>query len=323
MKVLFTATGVLGAKRLATFQQADVDLLRALGHEVRVLPWYGRPILELLRGSRWADVVYCWNISDHAFLASFFARVLACVVGGYEFANLPECNYGNMTRRTMRALTKRVWRTADALLYVDPSLMDEATAAFGNPGRAHYLPTGYDAEYWTPGTAPGKNMVVTVCHAPTPETAKLKGLDLFVQVAQALPDVEFHHAGAFPASFVRTPNLVLHGWLDRDGIRELYRSAKVYCQLSLHEGLPNALCEAMLCGCVPVGTRVNGIPNAIGDAGFVVERDVDSITAGVRKAVSGETLGGQARARIAGLFPLERRRDGLRDILERLAAGPS
>jgi len=46
-----------------------------------------------------------------------------------------------------------------------------------------------------------------------------------------------------------------------------YQKAKVY-QLSEYEGLPNALCEAMLCECVPAGTRYCGIPTAIGDTGM-------------------------------------------------------
>ena len=38
-----------------------------------------------------------------------------------------------------------------------------------------------------------------------------------------------------------------------------------------YERLPNALhCEAMLCECVPVGTRYCGIPTAIGDTGLYV-----------------------------------------------------
>lgn len=328
MRILFVAPSLVTTpgqpRRLAPFQEADLELLRGLGHEVRALLWSGRPVLRLLQGARWADVVYCWNISDHAFVATFAARRLACVVGGYEFANLPAYRYGNLISRRMRFVTRWVWRRADALLYVDPSLEEEATRAFGDPGRAEYVPTGYDSSFWTPGSAPREDLVVTVGHAPTRERLALKGIDLFLQVAAANPDVQFHVVGELPPGTDPArlgSNVSADGWMGREDLRDLYRRAKAYCQFSVHEGLPNAVCEAMLCGCVPAGTRVNGIPTAIGDAGFLVERDVAAIGEALHRAMADPTLGARARDRIVRTFPLDRRRRRLQEILESLAAG--
>jgi glycosyltransferase involved in cell wall biosynthesis len=325
VKILFVAPGIVTTPgqppRFAPFQEADLTLLRELGHEVRPLLWHGRPILQVLRGARWADLVFAWNISDHAFFASFAARRLACVVGGYEFANLPECRYGNLISRRMRFITRWVWKRADALLYVDPSLEEEATRAFGSPGRAEVVPTGYDATFWTPGANPREDIAVTVGHAPTRERLAIKGIDLFLEAAKANRDIEFHVVGELPPG--TTPgslgaNVVADGWLSREALRDLYRRAKVYGQFSLHEGLPNAVCEAMLCGCVPVGTRVNGIPTAIGDAGFLVDRSVPSVSDGLRNAIADPSVGLRARERIARTFPVERRRDRLGEILPAL-----
>jgi glycosyltransferase involved in cell wall biosynthesis len=58
----------------------------------------------------------------------------------------------------------------------------------------------------------------------------------------------------------------------------------------MREGLPNALCEAMLCGCVPVGTKRNGIPTAIGDCGFYVPYDDPKAAAeAIKKRLAQET----------------------------------
>ena len=117
------------------------------------------------------------------------------------------------------------------------------------------------------------------------------------------------------------PNVVADGWMGRDALRDLYRRAKVYCQFTMHEGLPNAVCEAMLCGCIPLGTQVNGIPTAIGDAGFLVDRDLSAIHDALRHALADPSLGLRARDRIPGLFPLARRAQRLGQVLDALAAG--
>ena len=327
MRILFVVPGVVasrgGPQRLASFHEADLQLLQHLGHEVRPLVWRGRPVLRLLKGARAADLVYCWNISDYAFVSTFAARRLVCVVGGFEFANLPEYLYGNMISRRMRFVTKWVWRRADALLYVDPSLEEEAARAFGGPGRAHYVPTGYDASFWTPGEGPREDLAVTVCHAPTRERLALKGVDVFLDVAKANPDVAFHVVGELPPGMQPGrlgPNVEAHGWLPPESLRELYRRAKAYCQFSRHEGLPNAVCESMLCGCIPLGTAVNGIPTAIGDAGFIVEREVGAIGQALRQAFEKPALGPKARERITRLFPMNRREAGVKSVLDSLSS---
>jgi len=320
VRILFVSPGMMqsgpSAVRLAPFHEADIELLRELGHRVDVLPWAGRPLGRMIRAARRCDVVFAWGIGDHAFIAALLGRRLACVIGGYEFASLPQVGYGNLRSPRRRWMTKTVWKRADALLYVDPSLMEEATAAFGHPGRAHYVPTGYDPSYWSPGPEPAVDRVLTVCHAPRLDQVRLKGVDLFIRAAGVIPEVEFHVVGTLPQNLERPRNVVVHGWLDRGSLRTAYREAKVYCQLSLHEGLPNALCEAMLCGCIPVGSDANGIPRAIGDTGYIVERNVNAVVAGIREALSRAELRGQGRRRIEGLFPIGRRREGLKAALE-------
>jgi len=321
MKVFYLAAAAAGKPGMPTFQEDDLRLLRDLGYDLRSLIWHGREYRELVRGVRSADVVLAWHIGRHSWLASWLGRPLACVVGGYEFANVPECNYGSMRSARTRWMTRRVWKRAGALLYVDLSLEDEATRAFGHPGRAFYVPTAYDMDFWTPDAAARENIAVTVCHAPTLDRIRLKGVDLFLEAAKANPSVEFHIAGELPPQLKASrlgPNVVADGWLEREGLRRLYRRAKVYCQFSLHEGLPNAVCEAMLCGCVPVGVRVNGIPTAIGYAGLLVDRDGRAISEGIRAALNRDDLRSKARDRIAQTFPPERRRKAVKEILETL-----
>src|SRR5439155_22019439 len=106
--------------------------------------------------------------------------------------------------------------------------------------------------------------------------------------------------------------------LEPQALREQYRRARVYGQASLYEGLPSALGEAMTCGRVPVGARVAGIPELMGDTGvYVPQRDPDATAAGIREAYESD-LGGATRRRIEERFSRERRKLALIDTVQRL-----
>ena len=63
----------------------------------------------------------------------------------------------------------------------------------------------------------------------------------------------------------------------------------------------------MLLECIPVGSNINGIPDAIGDTGVVIrQRNVEDLETGIRHALKKET-GLQARQRVIELFSFERR----------------
>lgn len=68
-----------------------------------------------------------------------------------------------------------------------------------------------------------------------------------------------------------------------------YNAATVLVVASETEGTPNPALEAAACGCTLVSTRVGNMPELIrdGDNGFLVERDLESLYAGVRRAVAG------------------------------------
>ena len=111
----------------------------------------------------------------------------------------------------------------------------------------------------------------------------------------------------------RPPNVELLSYRSRGDLLPLYQRAKVYCQPSLSEGLPNSLCEAMLCGCSPVGTAVGGIPAAIGETGRVVPYgDVRQMQQAIGAALQASPQPVEsARARIIRKYPLAAREASL------------
>ena len=57
-------------------------------------------------------------------------------------------------------------------------------------------------------------------------------------------------------------------------LKILYNESKFYFQLSNTEGFGVALCEAMLCGCVPIVSDVNFLPSIVGNSGFVLKKGI-------------------------------------------------
>jgi len=118
----------------------------------------------------------------------------------------------------------------------------------------------------------------------------------------------------------RSPeNVDITGRVSREELRRLYRASSVYFQPSRVEGLPNAVCEAMLCGCVPVCTDVGGMKTPVSGNGYLVPwGDPAGLASAIMNARARAPEAGQrARDSIASRFTPDRRERGL---LEAFAA---
>jgi glycosyltransferase involved in cell wall biosynthesis len=286
-----------------------------------------RAPFEVVRRALAADVSISWLASVYTAAMVAAARLrrrrTLVILGGVDTARDASIGYGIWRSRWRRPLLRWTLRNASRLLAVDPSLADALRASSGLTDLAvDVLPTGYDATFWTPGGT-RERLVLCVAGASTRGRALVKGVDLFVETARRLPDVPFLLVGtdrALVASFDPPSNLTRLDAVPRERLRELYRQSSVLCLPSRHEGLPNALCEAMLCGAVPVAARAGGAADVIGECGYVVDREnVDALVGAVVLALDAtDDLRARARDRIVERYPLELRERRLVEIIEEL-----
>jgi glycosyltransferase involved in cell wall biosynthesis len=290
-----------------------------------------RALLKLPGAVRRSDLVYCWFGSVYAayavFLARLFGKKSVIVLGGVDASKDAEINYGIWLTPWKAFILRRAFRRADRLLAVDPFLQKEAARLAGYDGaNILAIPTGYDPELWKEGGEKVR-MVLTVASCENMWRFKKKGLDKLFEAARKLPTIRFSVIGVHPSFLshfesLKPGNVEVISHVPRRELVRHYQRAKVYCQPSYTEGLPNSLCEAMLCGCIPVGTWVGGIPTAIGTAGYLVEYgDQDGLVAALEQALAapGET-GHAARARIATEFTRQRREQSLRQVIDLLCS---
>ncbi len=297
---------------------------------------------------------YIWFGDYHSYvpvlLGKVFGKKTVIAIGGYDATNIPEIDCGafneNGIRKKIRSYMLRFsLENADRLLVVDDSLIKNTNSYIYSdiPGRKplkdgilNFIPviknrievvyTGFDENYFKRDEKIAKErFVLSVGYIPNENELRRKGFDKLIEVSKIMKDTEFVLIGFNETqlkkfSNIDLPNVKLLGFVSIDELRSYYNRAKVFAQLSLFEGQPNSLCEAMMYECIPVGSDVNGIPRVIGESGFIVyKKDINEITDKLSAALaSPETLGKLARKRILENFSLSKRKDRILKIVKGL-----
>lgn len=310
-----------------SFIQKDINILQKYFEVKTYFYTQDKNLFELRKLVRCCDIVYCWFASYHCVYPFLFANIYKknkmVIVGGYDACNIK--GYGIFSSWKGRRLAKYIYKNSDKILVVDESLKRDilVNSKLKIADKIEVLPTGYDPNKWYPAGKKEK-MVLTVSYVNESNWWR-KGINTFVKAAEMLPDVPFYVVGKIDEGIKNrveqtSKNVTFTGWVSDDELLQLYQRAKVYCQLSRYEGLPNVLCEAMLCECVPLGTEYCGIPTAVGNTGFYVPYGNEKATAeAIEKALkSSEELGEKARERITNLCPINKRENELIKILEKI-----
>ena len=287
------------------------------------------------------DLVFCWFADINAFYSVFFGKIFRkksiVVVGGVDAASFPKYNYGYFSKFSSRIITTLTYKLVDRILPVDDSLKRNIIQYLPFKKeidkKTFCVPTGYDSKFWK-AHRKKEDVVLTVLASIDMNTFFRKGILTFIKAANFFPEYLFIIVGKISKEMQNTSlpsllktyngdlslpsNVAFTGFVSSQKLLQLYSKSKVYCQFSLSEGLPNSLCEAMLCECVPVGTFVNGIPEAIGNTGFFVKfENVSSAVDGIKKALNNSlNLGVLARKRIITKFPLRKRARELVQMIE-------
>ena len=297
-------------------------------------------IFFFLKNRKHTDLVYSWFCDYHAVTAGFLAKLFhkkhIVVVAGFDGVSIPSISFGLFYKNDIRArLALKTYRRADHILTVDPSLIKgenhyvEGKNIIGianfDPGlvqKATAIPFGYDARYWKCAGTTKKQQVLSVGLAPNNTVAIRKGFDLFMACARQMPQYRFIYIGLDKKNvsfdFAGIPNLTVIEKVPQEQLKKYFCESKVFAQFSISEGLPNTLCEAMLCECVATGSNVNGIPRVIRNKEYILEKkDVTKATEILERALNAEEeTGKKNREYIEKNYPPEARANALYQIID-------
>ena len=181
--------------------------------------------------------------------------------------------------------------------------------------------TGYDTRFWNYDTNNEKAGVLTAAFFSDERVINIKGLKIFNKLASLIPQFSFTIVGETKIQiedFIDlSPNIDVIGVQNKTQMKDLYQKHKFYFQGSRLEGLPNSVCEAMLCGCLPIGSRVFGIPDIIGNTGILFDTETDlALVKDFMLSELGEKESKRARNRIISKFDISRRTEKIKENID-------
>lgn len=227
---------------------------------------------------------------------------------------------------------RAIWHSASTVVANSKGLHDLATA-FDSTIEIPIIPNGVDLEKFSAPerdwSSPGILSVGRVVYQ--------KGFDLALRALAKLKDLDWQWsiAGDGPQMPVLQAMVEEHGlqkrvrflgWLTADQLKEHYHAATLFLFPSRHEGMPNAVLEAMASGLPVVATRIAGNEELVvnGETGALVPaEDAESLRESLRPllvhAQTREQMGRAARRRVEESFSWNRVAEQYQSILIKAA----
>lgn len=292
----------------------------------------------LLKNAIGSSAFICWFGDYHTAVLVLAAKITGkptvVFAGGQEAICYKELGKGVYRKKFRGLCVKYALRNATLILPNHSSLIYHENY-FYDPlhphidGIRHYvsglkgniivIPNGIDFTRIdrNPEIQKDHNLVLTVGTMNMIADFYNKGFDLFVDLARLNQDKRFVMIGVkkhflewieknFRVSEVSNLEII-PSYCPDEILGEYYNKAYVYLQVSITEGMPVSLGEAMLCECIPVGSNVNGIPDTIGNTGVLVyKRETAELNLALQKAFQMNT-GHEARQHILKNYSLQKR----------------
>lgn len=192
-----------------------------------------------------------------------------------------------------------IWKNASYIIANSNGLRDLALA-FDSRFEIPIIPNGVDLDKYTvperDWSSPRLLSVGRIVHQ--------KGLDLGLRALSQLQDLDWHWSIAGDGPQLENlkslanelgiaDRVTFLGWQSREELTKQYQVANIFLFPSRHEGMPNAVLEAMACGLPVVATRIAGNEELVveDETGLLVPTEsVGELRDALRKILSNPNL---------------------------------
>lgn len=333
-KLIYIHTGV------SSFVQKDIDILESkFDLEIHYFSLKSKSLLPLsflkefffILGKTLNSKVWIIQFAGYqsflpVILGKVFFKKTVLILGGTDCVGFPSIRYGSFCNKSLKPFTSFSLRFASLLLPVDETLAEyEYTYQdqdFPKQGFKYHVKgietpykviyNGFELEKWLPGKKEANTFVTVAANLSTRFGLQLKGVDLICAVAPYFPKCEFYIVGGKGINTELPENVKLINHIPNKELTNFIGTKEFYLQLSMSEGFPNALAEAMLCGCIPIVTNVGAMPMMVEDSGFILKKkDLNALIDLIQSALNDtqkEYKSKKAKSLIESKFPIERRK---------------
>jgi len=197
--------------------------------------------------------------------------------------------------KLLSPLFRRIWKSASTIVANSKGLA-ELAGKFMPELAIGVINNGIDTEIFYAGPAKSITQpvkVLTVCRLISRKridllietVAKAKELDVDIQLNIAGQGNLMHPLERLARKLAVAERVNFMGRVPTGQMPQLYRDNDIFVMSSAHEGMSNAMLEAMACGLPIVTTRCEGIEELIANNGIVVDRPGAGLIARAIKAL--------------------------------------
>ena len=272
-----------------------------------------------------------------SYIPSVLGKILGkkniIIMGGTDAVSFPSIQYGCFYKKYLKYFTRKSLEYSSLLLPVSKNLIEcdytyqkddykkqgykVHAPKVNSPSKVIY--NGYKVNKWEFSPDKVENSFLTIsADLGSRFGPKLKGIDLIISVAPKFPKCIFYIVGGDKLNEELPENVIPIRNMLHDELPKFISNKQFYLQLSMSEGFPNALCEAMLCGSIPIVSNVGAMSEIVGDDGFILQEKNDLYLEKLIKLAlqaNKKTLAIAARKRIVENFTLSRRQNDLNSTI--------
>ncbi len=201
--------------------------------------------------------------------------------------------------KLLAPLLRIVWKNA-AFVVANSNGLRDLARAFDSRFEIPIIPNGVDLdEYATKERSWQPPLILSVGRL-----VHQKGLDLAILALASLKDLDWHWhiAGDGPQMDLLKSlahelgigdRVVFRGWQSREELIECYRQSNLFLFPSRHEGMPNAVLEAMASGLPVIASRIAGNAELVTDreTGILVDSEnIETLCSALRNLLTDPSL---------------------------------